>query len=280
MTIRINDLVSGADLLSLHEADFPAAHSMDSAWFAVDRDGHVAYFSTGEAGAMPGVGVNGDSAYGLLDRLADAALPAGEVIYDPRGHEMPGGKPAGLSGLPLTAQEYPALVFVSSLAPVQSDIEAGRATAVRATEGYAVVLSRVTAEQARRLQDSGVVRSWTFHFPRAGDRADPSTMGLFEYGHLCENWISGPYGRERIPARPLHVDQLPPALRQSLKEATLSDVSFAETVHIQPAEHWACESWEPAWLGLDGKARPFPGREGDFEELRAELPEIEAEEPG
>jgi len=261
------------------DADFPAAHSMDSAWFAVDRDGHVAYFSTHEAGAMPEVGVAGDSAYELLDRLAAAGPPAGEVIYDPRGHEMPSGKPAGLAGLPLMAQEYPLLMFVSSLAPLQSDIEAGRATPVRATEGYAVVLPRLTAEQARRLQDSGVVRSWTFHFPREGDRADPPTMGLFEYGHLCENWISGPYGRERIPARPLHIDQLPPGLRQSLKEATLPDVSFAETVHIQPAEHWPCGSWEAAWLGLDGKARAFPGREADVEELRANFPDLNVEEP-
>lgn len=260
-------------------ADFPAAHSMDSAWFAVDRDGHVAYFSTGEAGAVPEVGVTGGSAEELLDRLAVAAAPTSEVIYDPRGHELPDGKPSGFAGLPLMAQEYPLLVFVTSLAPLQSDIEAGRATPVRATEGYAVVLPRLTAEQAGRLQDSGVVRSWTFHFARAGDRADPPAMGVFEYGHLCENWISGPYGRERIPARPLHVDQLAPALRQSLKEATLSGVSFAETIHIQPAEHWPCESWEPAWLGLDGKARPFPGREGELEELRENFPDLKVEEP-
>lgn len=26
--------------------DFPAAHSMDSSWFAVDRDGHVTYSCT------------------------------------------------------------------------------------------------------------------------------------------------------------------------------------------------------------------------------------------
>lgn len=34
-------------------ANYPAAHSMDSGWFAVDDDGHVAHFDTGEGGAMP-----------------------------------------------------------------------------------------------------------------------------------------------------------------------------------------------------------------------------------
>lgn len=33
--------------------DFPAAHSMDSGWFAVDEDGNLAHFDTGEAGALP-----------------------------------------------------------------------------------------------------------------------------------------------------------------------------------------------------------------------------------
>jgi hypothetical protein len=35
------------------EADYPAAHSMDTTWFAVDRDGRVGMFDSGENGAVP-----------------------------------------------------------------------------------------------------------------------------------------------------------------------------------------------------------------------------------
>ncbi len=35
------------------EEDFPAAHSMDTHWFAVDSEGNVGCFNTGEAGAAP-----------------------------------------------------------------------------------------------------------------------------------------------------------------------------------------------------------------------------------
>jgi hypothetical protein len=35
------------------DADFPAAHSMDTMWFAVDGHGHVAVFDTGENGHAP-----------------------------------------------------------------------------------------------------------------------------------------------------------------------------------------------------------------------------------
>jgi hypothetical protein len=45
-------------------ADYPAAHSMDTAWFAVDRHGHVGVFATGEPGHMP------------------AALPEETSVYD------------------------------------------------------------------------------------------------------------------------------------------------------------------------------------------------------
>jgi hypothetical protein len=32
----------------MSDADFSAAHSMDTSWFAIDQDGHVAYFDSGE----------------------------------------------------------------------------------------------------------------------------------------------------------------------------------------------------------------------------------------
>jgi hypothetical protein len=35
------------------EADFPAAHSMDTEWYAVDGKGHVAVFISGENGPVP-----------------------------------------------------------------------------------------------------------------------------------------------------------------------------------------------------------------------------------
>jgi hypothetical protein len=47
-------------------ADFPAAHSMDTAWYAVDRDGYVGVFVTGEEGHMPSGAAND----------YDASLPA------------------------------------------------------------------------------------------------------------------------------------------------------------------------------------------------------------
>lgn len=57
---------------SLAEVDFPAAHSMDSEWFAVDKDGNIALFETGEAGIIPNhaIGADQGAVFEVLDQLS------------------------------------------------------------------------------------------------------------------------------------------------------------------------------------------------------------------
>jgi hypothetical protein len=50
--------------------DFPAAHSMDTMWFAVDRDGHVAVFESGEAGAVPDEAYLGEEYFEAVQAVA------------------------------------------------------------------------------------------------------------------------------------------------------------------------------------------------------------------
>src|SRR4051812_22138812 len=42
--------------------DYPAAHSMDTSWFAVDEDGRVARFESSEDGAVPNNAATGGGA--------------------------------------------------------------------------------------------------------------------------------------------------------------------------------------------------------------------------
>ena len=51
---------------------------------------------------------------------------------------------------------------------------------------------------------------------------------------------------------------------------------FADTPTLQPAEIWACESWEPSWLASDGKTvHPFEGREADHAAPRDQFRDID-----
>jgi hypothetical protein len=70
--------------------------------------------------------------------------------------------------------------------------------------------------------------------------------------------VSGPYFRQSAPARPLHVDQLPPLLRAAVA-AVRFDLSFAEEQAIQPAEHLSCASEQAEYVTLAGERRSFRG---------------------
>jgi len=66
--------------------DYPAAHSMDSCWFGVDKDGRVGSFETGDSGAMPIRGVTEHAAE--LTRGTDRANRPGtaDAVRPPRPH--------------------------------------------------------------------------------------------------------------------------------------------------------------------------------------------------
>jgi hypothetical protein len=262
------------------EPDYPAAHSMDTCFFAIDRDGHVAIFDTGEAGAVPVNAVAGDDADVIRQQLGQ--LPRVEVVHDRQGVRTPGrrndfNEHRGRLGLP-----YPTLMFLDTLDPVQDEIAAGRAVQVPASEGVAVLLMEVSEALAERLHTSGACLgcSWYFHDEESEQHSpDLTARGLYSYSHLTENWISGPYGRVRRPAQPLHVDQLPPRLREAVQTMRFDSLSFAETPHIQPVEHAECVSWETAYLDVAGKhIRPIPGKEAEYADTYEELAEIGGED--
>lgn len=168
--------------------DYPAAHSMDTQWFAVDQDGHVALFNSSEHGAVP----------------RDAA-----GLYEDNE-------------------------------PLQTALQA-------------------------------------FFF--AGREEDPLDLffdddewaraGLFVY-EPRPGWFSQPYERQREPEVPLHIDQLPPELRDAFRGVVLP-VRFSDTPTIQPCDYVPGDAWGAIVVGADGHtARPVsPDRIDQYiEEVR------------
>jgi hypothetical protein len=62
----------------MNPADYPAAHSMDTDWFAVDAEGHVALMKSGEPGPVP-VGL--ESQRGGWDVLKALALANPSALF-------------------------------------------------------------------------------------------------------------------------------------------------------------------------------------------------------
>jgi hypothetical protein len=61
-------------------ADFPAAHSMDTTWFAVDEDGYVGYFISDTQGLVPCAALSNEEYDEALRALMALAPPGKEVL--------------------------------------------------------------------------------------------------------------------------------------------------------------------------------------------------------
>jgi hypothetical protein len=244
------------------DADFPAAHSMDTDWFAVDRDGHVGVFLSGEAGAVPTEAMQDVDYSECLMRLAEA-LPAIIPLFDLR--EWIGPEDAGRHHhRPVLGWRNTTLMFLESLDPVRDLLGGGLVVDAPPVFGVAVLFEELPESLSRRIHRAGACRAcFSLDFG-----ADWSTrLGLFCYSHACENWISGPYSRGMRPTRPIRIDQVPPDLRAIFERMRFPSLCFSETSAIQPVDHAPCDSWGNAYLGVDGKTvRAIPGHEEGYRE--------------
>lgn len=259
---------------------------MDTDWFAVDRDGHVGYFDTGEPGAMPiDLYSGGSPGFDLFDLLLDAGS-VGRPLDDLRGWLTPG--PLGQKPAHWTPSEFNGLVrlYLTTLEPVLPLLAQGSASTQQTREGFAVLVQEPETAWHHGLHERGLClacfRQWW------GDEllADAAALGCFAYhcqGYARPNdqfGVTAPYGRKKLPEFPIHVDQLPPAARRYVLRTRFKSLCFAETIHIQPVEFFACASYdELAFLSGDGTCilPQEPGSE-DFRRfsvriLEAGLPE-------
>jgi hypothetical protein len=249
-------------------SDFPAAHSMDTAWFAVDRDGHVAVFDTGESGAVPTTAYLGEDHWGMLDDLR-ARLPKTDVIYDLAAHKASNLAPH------VTLNEhqkmYSVILFLRATEGVEDLIDRLGARKAAATEGVGLLATDVDAATVRALHERDACLGCFFH---SGDDENPSvaSFGLYSYGHFG-GVIAGEYALLERPERPTTVNDVPRAVAE---KAVAFEGRFEDIPTLQPAEHWACESWGPGWLATDQKTvRPFPGREKEYKKERGEVEDDE-----
>jgi hypothetical protein len=215
----------------------------------------------------------GDEAVAVRQRLAQF-LPRGPVAYDLEGRQVPG--PAEGAGAWHQAQEggrgYPVLLFLTALDPVREALASGQAVQVPGGDRLAVTFQRLPPEVSRRIHEAGACLACYTLYSWSEEDFDPAGHGLFEYEHLTDNWISGPYGCHARPVKPLHVDQLPPDVRDRVKGMRFANLSFAQTPRLQPMEHTHCATWEAAWMDVTGtKVRPVSGREEDYADAVSEL---------
>jgi hypothetical protein len=265
------------------QPDFPAAHSMDTTWFAVDRDGHIGVFDSRKPGVVPeAVTCQGDE---IAEDLA-VRPETGEPKLDLSGVFHPGLRNQtqprrSFRPMDELGEDYTQLLLFRDDSELPPAVRAIPGVRVEAVDGMVAVWMRPEAGRRGREAWTAFIRQaaagrtgvssdfhgcWDIDFAR---------RGIFAYrAHTDRFNMPEPYGRLFTPVRPLIVGDAPPPLRDQLAKRVHLDVSFASSPYIQPAELVPCQTWaSAAYLASDGfTVRPLPGAErADYLELAAHI---------
>ena len=237
--------------------DLPAAHSMDTEWFAIDGHGHVAVFDSGEAGGVPEAHFDAWHSQSmwsdLLGEMLRLAPPGGmrfvadgvfERDEDPNEWSTLFTEPHGLAET-YTYDVAVLLELAAARDPVELDGWLGSAHTLGCELPLVYSGECSMHTLAAVWEELGVVRA-VLHPPMA-----PSRFGVFSYS--SDDYSGGPYRRVAKPmAAPLRIEALPTGLRRRLADVRLASADFRRDGHVQPFEHLPSTIWGTTWIGTDG----------------------------
>jgi len=254
--------------------DYPAGHSMDTEWFALDEEGHVAAFTSYEAGAVPRACLEVTGYQYSADTLCEELLRTGganhlirELAVEPDGRlysfspdrEKDGPVPRRISARALHTWDF-CILWLRSEEALEGLAGFSRVPGLDGVFAAGTPSNVLDVEAVVRANQ--LLKGWS------ALAMSPERCGIFcyEHGDRFENWTSGPYQKVSSPARPLCMDELPEAVAPLVSAAWFSGVRFAQDSLVQPVEHVACSSHQrtfvPAYCTADERLLwPVEGRE-------------------
>jgi hypothetical protein len=263
--------------------DFPAAHSMDTTWFAIDADGCVGIFNSSEGGAVPKAlpalaqieGVRIEASSDLLDILIDDRQelfqhnssvkiePILDYLSIDTGLE---GKFLSIDALleEISSHERYALLNHSyerdlniiseqilqlSNERVIEDLKSQCTILIRfADEKIIVYVDKCNLEWLKKSIELGAVIAGA---PTMYLEDNLSWLGWYEYD--CGEQYPAPYQRIYSIDNPILFSDLPPEIVEHIRVIRLKNIRFAETDKIQPIEHMLCYTWgTERWIDTNG----------------------------
>jgi hypothetical protein len=211
---------------------------MDTTWFAVDREGNVGVFPSGELGVVP-LDLPDDET-GAVEQALARHFRVGEWAYHPGGAEAPGWVHyPHFQGEPFDD----VVMFLRDLEVVADDLQIGNARAVPSTQGVAVIWHSLSRRRLVELHTAGDCLHCRQEWSGAVGQPEPSRGSLFHFEHLTEPWEQGPYALETQPTRPLNVSELPTELAGEIARYRFENLSFRDVSIIDLEAHFPCRAW-------------------------------------
>jgi len=236
------------------KVDFPAAHSMDTEWFAVDGKGKVAVFRTFEDGPIPKDLVSGHAQRGE-EPVIDALLRAGashifdlsmfeangklyECKYKSYSTDLRGAKeisPDDLLAKPYFADEEKSLLWLPAEAAQR--VAGFDPLNIPCSRGVLLYGRFPALTVLELLLDGLLLRGWLCVV------FDPTLLGIFAYEYQGMMGPKDPYTRVGVPSLPVRINELPKVVQQLARPAPLPGADFARDASVQVIDHLSCSAW-------------------------------------
>lgn len=241
--------------------DFPAGHSMDTDWFAVDKDGNIAIFDSGEEGAVPIEIENQTFWLELFEKYAKPITPILKQLYlDEKTIETILQK-CGVDTLhKIISYEYAVdgCVFLLNEDKKWEDLDFERVLLKeKSFDDIVLCLSEnmplylisniyyIRKEFIEAIKNKIIIRACNFS-TYEGDEdgftgVGKKDLGLFFYEHDNHDWGTEPYYKVLTPEIPLKATQIAPDLEDKIPH--FKEISFENQYWIQPMEFSSCSSY-------------------------------------
>ncbi|MCA9666752.1 MAG: hypothetical protein KC503_14230 [Myxococcales bacterium] len=252
-------------------SDFPAAHSMDTEWFAVDGDGRVAMLDSGEAGNVSDSYLSyrggrdeemwGDYFGRALAETRDEPMAAQVddlAALERRGQTFAIGWEGNAERHDLGTlreRDWPAdlmLILREPLVLLEAELDGGgRLRGARGEELFywREIAAEPAADLTERARASGALRCAFF----GDDMLTPPRLGLYQYD--CDVYGDDPpYAREARPLLDLRITDLPLALREPALQTRMLRARFDALLRMRVTKYVTCSGWGADEVG------PLPQR--------------------
>ena len=249
--------------------DFPAGHSMDTDWFAVDKNGNIAVFNSWQEGAVPIEIERQTNRLELLEKYTTPVTSVLKLLYlDKRVIEnlLSKCRVEVLQDIVENEFSVDGCVLLLKEGKKWEDLNLDEVLAKKGSE-FALCLSAtiplylISDIYSIRKEFIAAIKSKVIakacNFSTVWDDEDKfdgvgvKDLGIYLYDHEDRDWRTEPYCKTYSPEIPIKASQFVSDLEDKIPY--FKDISFENQYLIQPMEFFSCETY----LGQDEKINGY-----------------------
>ena len=237
--------------------DFPAGHSMDTDWFAVDKDGNVAVFDSDQEGAVP-IEIEGQTnRLELFEKYATPITPVLRRLFlDEKVVENILQKCDYVTLIQIMEKEYftEGCIVLLNEGKKWEDLNFEEKISKEKSD-FAICLSQniplylisgiysIRNELIAAIKNKVIIQACKFdrYSETCYEGVGIGDLGIYVYDHEYPDGRTEPYCNAHTPEFPLKANQIAPDLAEKIPH--FKEITFEHQYYIQPMEFFSCESY-------------------------------------